>query len=200
MLPMATEIQRTPEEARKEEWLKDLANFIVEANGQTWAADGAEVDPERPGYKELQYAKGDWRLRDSYTGYFRAPGMTTVYYKGKPAWTMQYGGHGQTEGYEDKAKETFNFLRRALMKVSPDLPFRGPEEYIEGEQRYGNDVHVKGAGHKQYVFEMVDGDIEEGLWFESIVEDGTQTFKQTGILGLVIHKDENGKPIQPWNI
>lgn len=28
------------EEARKKEWLSNLANFIVEANGQTWATDG----------------------------------------------------------------------------------------------------------------------------------------------------------------
>jgi len=118
----------------------------VIANTRTWAADGAEVSPERPGYKELQFPypnmsekdaeayKGweDWRLRDSYTGYFRAPGMTTVYYKGQPAWTMQFGGHGQTEGYEDRAKQTFNFLKAALMKVSPELPFRGPKKYSEG--------------------------------------------------------------------
>src|SRR3989344_4726064 len=98
-----TERASNPEELRREAWLEDLANFIVEANGQTWAADGAEVDPERPGYKELEFTKGDWRYRDSYTGYFRAPGMTTVYYKGQPAWTMAFGGHGQTEGFEDRA-------------------------------------------------------------------------------------------------
>jgi hypothetical protein len=34
----------TPEQ-RKEKWLSELSEFIVEANGKTWAADGAKVEP-----------------------------------------------------------------------------------------------------------------------------------------------------------
>lgn len=182
---MTAEIQKTPEEARKEAWLKELANFIVEANGKTWAVDGAEVEPERPGYKELQYENGDWRLRDSYTGYFRAPGMTTVYYKETPAWVMQYGGHGQTEGYEDRADETFSFLRKALKLVTPELPFRGPEEYVDGD--------------KIYRFRFT-GNIEDASWEEDIFEGNQKTFAQEGSAGIVIHKKrENGKPVYPWN-
>lgn len=86
-----SEAVKSPD-SKREQWLADLSHFIVEANLNTWAADGAEVEPQRPGYKELEYQDGLWRLRDSYTGYFRAPGMTTVYYKGSPAWTMMYGG------------------------------------------------------------------------------------------------------------
>lgn len=172
------------EQEVKEAWLKDLASFIIEANGQTWAADGAEVNPERPGYKELEYSKGDWRLRDSYTGYFRAPGMTTIYYKGEPAWTMAYGGHGQSEGFEDRAKGTFNFLRTALKQVSPKLPFRGPELYEEG--------------NRKYTFELLHGDITDALWREEIREDGQLTFTQTGLAGIVIDRDENKQPTYPW--
>jgi len=53
---MNKEIQLTPEqEVKKKAWLKSLADFIVIANGKTWAADGAEVEPRRPGYKRLQW-------------------------------------------------------------------------------------------------------------------------------------------------
>ncbi len=183
---MTTEQAPSPEEIRKEEWLKQLANFIVKANGQTWAADGAEVDSQRPGYKELEYSNGDWRLRDSYTGYFRAPGMTTVYYKDMPAWTMSYGGHGQTEGFENKAKETFDFLRSALKQVSPELPFRGSELHEEGDRKY--------------TFKLINGDITDALWKEEIHEGGQLTFTQTGIAGIVIHKDVNRQPQLPWNL
>lgn len=44
-------------ESRKNLWLKDLSEFIVEANLNTWAVDGVEVSPERPGYKELDIKK-----------------------------------------------------------------------------------------------------------------------------------------------
>jgi hypothetical protein len=180
----------SPEEtARKEAWLTDLAKFIVEANLATWAGNGKEAPPQRPGYKELQYPppdkpQGDFAYRDSYTGYFRAPGMTTIYYKEVPAWTMSFGGHGQTEGYEDKAGETFTFLKDALSQVTPDLPFRGPREFTRG--------------NKRYVFEL-EGDIEDGSWKEKIIEDGVVTFAQVGIVGIVIHKDANKQPVFPWN-
>ncbi len=199
---MSNEHPLNTEAERKETWLNQLANFIVIANGKTWVADGAEVGSQRPGYKELQWPypedkmteqdkkdyQGweDWKLRDSYTGYFRAPGMTTVYYKGQPAWTMQYGGHGQTEGYEDRAKETFNFLKAALMKVSPELPFRGPKQYSEG--------------NSEYTFQLLSGDITDCLWREEIRENGDLTFTQTGLAGIVIHRDGNKQPHLPWNI
>ena len=174
----------TPEQ-RKEKWLSELSEFIVEANGKTWAADGAKVEPQRPGYKELEYHNGLWVLRDSYTGYFRAPGMVTVYYKDTPAWAMQYGGHGQTEGHEAHAKQTFDFLKKALMQATVGLPFRGPEEYVEGD--------------KVYRFAMVSGGIEEGLWREEITEKGELTFTQTGIVGIVIGKDSDRRPVYPWD-
>jgi len=188
---MGTELKKTPEqEERKQVWLTELSRFIVQANLATWAGEGKEVPPQRPGYKELQYpspeeSQGDWMLRDSYAGYFRAPGMTTVYYKGIPVWTMQYGGHGQTEGHEGNAKETFGFLKEALKKVSPELPFRGPKELVIGD--------------KKYEFQMLEGTIEDGLWREKITENGEVTFTQVGMVGVVIGKDQDRNPIYPWN-
>jgi hypothetical protein len=177
---------RPESEWQKKAWLKKLAKFIVTANGKTWAADGAEITPEIQGYKHLEYKKGLWKLKDRYSGYFMAPGHTTVYYKNQPVWTMSYGGQGQTKGYENQAKQTFTFLKSALMKVTPDLPFRGPEIYEEG--------------NKKYTFKMLEGDITDGLWKEEIKENGIVTFKQTGLVGLVINKDQNRKPVLPWKL
>lgn len=192
-------LRRPEEEAKKEEWLGKLADFIVIANGKTWAADSPKIDPQRPGYKELQWPypvmtekdledyKGweDWLLRDSYAGYFRAPGMTTVYYKGKPVWNMQYGGHGLTEGNEERVKEVFQFLKSALMKVSSSMPFRGPTLFQEGSLRY--------------LFEY-DGDIEDCIWKEQITEDSRRLFSQIGSAGIIIDKDSNKQPVAPWNL
>lgn len=179
------------EEARKEAWLKELAKFIVEANLRTWAADGPEVIPQRPGFKELEYPPGaspetaEWYYRDSYTGYFRAPGMTTVYYKGRPAWAQVYGGHGQIEGSYNVVKPTFDFLRKALKRVTPELPFRGPEEYKEGDF--------------VYTFELEEDNIEDCTWNELITKNDWEIFSQVGSAGLIIHRDQNRQPIYPWN-
>jgi hypothetical protein len=172
----------------KEQWLKNLAEFIVEANMNTWAVDGAEVKPERKGFKELEYSRGEWRLRDSYSGFFSAPGMTTVYFKEQPAWTMAYGGKGQVEEFYDIAKTTFKFLKKALMNVKPEMPFRGPENYHENY--HGEDWN--------YNFMLV-GDITDFLGEEKIFKSDVLVFTQNILGGLVISKDSEGKPICPWD-
>lgn len=184
----------TPEqEAKKEAWLKDLANFIVEANTHTWAAEGAEVKvPQRPGYKELRWpipnsetgrTEGDWELRDSYTGYFRAPGMTTVYYKGEPAWTMAYSGRGMVTGKYSETKQTFTFLKEALMKVTPDLPYRGPRRFENGGWVYEMEIH---------------GNIEDFSGDEDIQKDYELMFSQVFSGGIVINEDHDKNPVFPW--
>lgn len=177
----------SPEETeRKEKWLRELAEFLVEANTQTWAADKGEVLPTRPGNKRHVHERGNWRLDDEYDSYFRAPGTTKVFYKNKPAWSMHYGGPGMTEGYEYKVKETFGLLKEALLGVSRELPFRGPGEYSDGS--------------KTYRFRITRGNIEDCSWEEEIIEDGVVLFIQLGFAGISVDKDENRNPVYPWNL
>ena len=70
--------------------------------------------------------------------------------------------------------------------MSPDLPFRGPKKFEEG--------------NRKYTFKLLNGDITDGLWEEEIAESGIVTFRQTGLVGLVINRDQNRKPILPWNL
>jgi hypothetical protein len=156
----------------------------VEANRNTYAADKGQVEPERKEYKELEYTRSIWRLRDSYTGSFRAPGMTTVYFKERPAWTMSYGGTGQREGKEPFAKPTFTFLKKALMQAPPDLPLRGSREFSEEDWKY--------------LFRLLRGDITDFLAEEEITKNGESLFFQTIMGGIVIHKDEQKNPFYPW--
>ena|SRR3989344_638578 len=189
------------QEARKEAWLKRLASFIVIANGKTWAGDGAEVSPRRPGYKRLQWpypedkmtdkdkkdyeSWEDWRLEDEYTGYFKGPGATTVYFKNRPVWVMSYGGPGLTKGYEAGVERTYEFLRAALRQVTSELPFRGPRIYVDG--------------NKRYEFE-IEGGLENSSWKERTMEDDVQTFAQTGQSDIVVGKDSNRQPVYPWDL
>ena len=186
--------ENLPTKDRESAWLRELSEFIVEANRNTWAADAPKIeDPQRPGYKELEYEKGDWLLRDSYTGYFKAPGMTTVYHKGRPAWTMVYGGEGMVEEHIHRTKEVFQFLKKALMQVSADLPIRGPVKFEEERLEYE-------FIEREMADWGFDFHIEEFSWIESIRDTVIQEtlFSQDGFGGIVIHKGENGDPIYPW--
>lgn len=169
---------------RKKKWLKDLSEFKVEADLKTWAADAGELPPE-DGFKRHQYIRNEWRLLDSYTGFFRAPGFTTVYYMEVPAWTMAYHGEGMRKGHEDLADETFAFLRKALMRVTPDLPFRGPGYFLDGGWIY--------------IFQLRAGNIEDFRGKEDIYSTNDRVFTQEMIGGLVLPKDANRKIVYPWD-
>ena len=113
--------------------LEELAKFLVKAKKGTYAGDGRELTPERPGFKELEFSDGDWVYRDSYVGFFRAPGQEVVRFQGEPVWTMSYDG-GMLPGYREDvafAKETFGFLKKALLLVPEYAPFRGPGKFEE---------------------------------------------------------------------
>jgi len=64
--------------------LKKLGKFLVKAKKETYASlKSKEVAPERAGHKELEFQKGEFYYRDSYTGFFQAPGMEEVRLGGK---------------------------------------------------------------------------------------------------------------------
>jgi len=176
-------------EVAQERWLGDLANFIVEAGRNGWAAEAPKVEkPQRPGFKELSYKKDEWEYRDSYAGYYMGPGSSVVYFKDKPVWYMSYGGSGQNQRYYDMAKETYVFLRKALMQPDPNFPVRGPKVLWDGDE-----------SQKKYTFNY-DGDLACGNWSEWITEKGVYTFQQQGEVSLIIDKDESRQPIFPWNL
>ncbi len=156
--------------------LEDLAAFIVEANKNTWASGiYSNAAAQRPGFDELEFKKGDWELRDSYCGFYRAPGQTIVRLKGKPVWNMAYDGGmiKDFSGNKQFAEQAFKFLQKALMKVDPKKPFRGPENFKENKY--------------EYVME-VDGDITEFKGHEKILFGGKIIFAQNFMGGLILDK------------
>lgn len=179
-------VEHTPDEERKEAWLTELASFIVEANRNTWAAGKGKVKvPQRPGCKELDYQNGDWHLHDSYAGYFSAPGMTLVYYKDKPVWSMSYGGKGMEDDRYGMVDPTFDFLKEALMRVKEDLPYRGPKNFELDGWRYKLNVN---------------GDLACFEGKEKIFKGKDMVFSQVIFGGVVIGKDSDRLSVLPWNI
>ncbi|MBI5148258.1 hypothetical protein HZA33_01110 [Candidatus Pacearchaeota archaeon] len=159
--------------------LEELAGFLVRAKKATYAGDGAEVAADkvqRPGFKELVYREGDWEYRDSYKGFYLAPGQEIVRFKGEAVWAMAYSGgmSFKDHGNLDFAKKTFAFLKKALSQVNEKMPFRGPGNFKEGEY--------------SYMF-WIEGDIKDFHGVERISFGSRQVFKQHYIGGLIISKD-----------
>ena len=158
--------------------LATLAQFLVRAKLKTYAGDGTQVPADqvqRPGFKELVHREGDLEYRDSYTGFYRAPGQEVVRVKERPFWSMSYDGGMLTIYHENLAftQQTFAHLKRALSCVTISLPFRGPSLFREGPFNY------------TFAFQ---GDITDFYGLEAIHHNGTKVFQQRCMGGLILPK------------
>lgn len=155
--------------------LTQLAKFLVKAKTQTYAGDGKEILSQRPGFAELEFKDGDFEYRDSYSGFFQAPGQEVVRYKGKPIWAMAYSGGMEKKYHGDSefARKTFSFLKQALLRIEESEPFRGPDNLKEGDYEYIN---------------KVEGDIINFSGKEQILYKSERVFAQDYIGGLIIQK------------
>ena len=119
--------------------ITQLTNFLHEAMKATYAGGGKEVEhPQRPGFKELAFEEGDWKYRDSYCGFYQSWGEEVVWLKGKPFWTMLYGGGMEPEhhGNRDFAIQTFTFLKKAMSAKPGGFQPRGPKHFRDRDWEY----------------------------------------------------------------
>ncbi|MEK6959379.1 MAG: DUF5680 domain-containing protein [archaeon] len=156
--------------------LKELARFLVKAKVNTYASHNSDkIIPQRPGFDELVFSEGDLSYRDSYSGFYFAPGQEVAYFKGNPIWVMAYSG-GMDKRFhcnELFAKQTFGFLKEALKLVKVSAPFRGPKKLKKGDFEYVNSVK---------------GKINSFVGNEKIYYKSKKVFEQDYIGGLIIQR------------
>lgn len=121
--------------------MKDLLEFIFKAHKNTYAAPKEvkvkfKADPILPGHKDYDYVEKEWRYHDSYSGWFWPPGKEVVFFQGKPVWCMSYQGKAKEGLTEEFVEEIYSFLKKALMNVNEEKPFRGPDNFSEGDFEY----------------------------------------------------------------
>jgi hypothetical protein len=113
--------------------------FLVNAKRQTYAAQGddATVAPLVPGSRQLEYQEGVLLYRDIYFGGAYFVGQETVYEGPTPVWAMGYAGGviSSTPASRDVG-HVYEFLRAALRRVTPERPYRGPNQWREGAYVY----------------------------------------------------------------
>lgn len=164
------------------QFLADLNDFFGRAALATYAATGARVSAQRPGFEELEYRNGIWAYRDSYAGYLRSRGQEVIWYEGRPVWTQSYGG-GMEGRFQDDcafAGETFAFLKAALASGEKRKVFqpRGPMRLTERDWEY-----------LSYTY----GDISEFSGAEEIRHKGAQVFTHQYFGGLIVNATDSLK-------
>jgi hypothetical protein len=110
----------------------DLPEFLVRAKKATYAG-GATATVLEDGCKQLTYREGGYEYRDRYYGNDPFAGQEVVFQNGEIIWSMVY--RGETINLENP-EPIYAFLRKAMLQVSEERPFRGPSELRGGGLAY----------------------------------------------------------------
>lgn len=113
-----------------------LNQFLYDAN-QAGYGSGEEKKwiKESDGSTSIPYQKGVWQSHDNFFGGEPYGGRIIVSYKNKPVWMMVYYGFVK-EGI--KPDLVYGILKKALMKMPKEAPFRGPKRFEYGDLLYLN--------------------------------------------------------------
>lgn len=116
---------------------KQLSKFLVKAKINTYSSSGEGGEKVLPdGNKEFKFIEGEFKYRDRYFGLNFFVGEEIVWESGKAVWGMNY--YGKIISKITSAKSVYQFLQEALKKVAGDKPFRGPNNFEQGDFEYFN--------------------------------------------------------------
>jgi len=148
----------------------ELAAFIVRAKSATYVGGGAKSPPCRPGSHDLRFAEGDFAYLDSYFGGADFIGEEVVYYRGRPAWAMNYYGR-VLEPTRITAAEAGQVIQESLSLLYREGRFLGGFEHTTA----GGDTYV----------DTSRGDVASFSGQEWIVRGGERVYELDYHGGLV---------------
>lgn len=109
---------------------KELVDFLISAKKATYAGKGAETASSRVNSHDLVYKEGKYMYYDTYLGGDKFVGEEALWISDVPYWSMNYAGRVIGDNFSG------DFLKEALLLVPEDKPFRGPEEYTNGDYTF----------------------------------------------------------------
>ncbi len=142
----------------------ELKEFIVRAKRDTYAS-GKKAQKLEDGSERFIFEEGNWKYQDTYfvfdnefDGAFF--GTEMVWFEGKTCWCMNY--YGQANSPAIGMKEVYVFLRKAMMQLSADRPFRGPAKLKDGDFEY---------------LDKGEGDVNQFRGTEQILYKGKEVYR-----------------------
>lgn len=116
---------------------EEIKKFLVAANLNGYGNELVKEINEPDGSHTITYEKGDWFFHDNFFGGEPFGGREVISYQNKPVWMMVYYGFVTEISLQN---EIYTFLKKALMQFTEEMPYRGPEELVEGDWQYTNTV------------------------------------------------------------
>lgn len=109
----------------------EVIEILINAKKNTYAGNNPiEQMSTRPKSHDLKYEDGKYKYIDTYLGGERFIGEEAVFVDNEPIWAMNYNG------IEMNDKFSSSFLKKALLTVNPELPYRGQRKFQDGDYVY----------------------------------------------------------------
>jgi hypothetical protein len=148
--------------------LQQLKEFLLASNKAGYAGGEEKKWVKEPdGSTTIPFQSGAWRSNDNFFGGEPYGGRVVVFFENKPIWIMVYYGW-VVEG--EDTNEVYAILRKALMQMPDNYPYRGPEKLVEGEFVYQNSW---------------SGELDKYTGEEFIAKNGKEIYRATYMGGLV---------------
>ena len=113
----------------------ELQDFLVKAKINTYASKGEIKERKlKDGSKELIYKKANLMYRDRYFGFNPFIGEEIVFLDNKAIWGMNYYGEILSKNIDPE--QLYAFLKKALLLIKQERPFRGPAYFKEEKWNY----------------------------------------------------------------
>ena len=109
---------------------KSIVSFLIRAKQATYAGKGAETASSRTGSHDLVYRENNLMYYDTYLGGDKFAGEEALWISDVPYWSMNYVGRVTGSPFSG------DFLKEALLHVPEEMPYRGPEKYVNGDYTY----------------------------------------------------------------
>lgn len=111
--------------------IQKLTEFLLLAKKNTYAAAENQTKSSRTNSHDFCYEdQNGYSYYDTYLGGECFAGEEAVWFHEQPVWSMNYAGRVIGENFNG------DFLKEALLAVTEEKPFRGPEIYTKGDYHY----------------------------------------------------------------
>ena len=126
---------RSLESNKKMNTAMEFSTFLLKAKQKTYATGGEGTEENlEDGTRELSYREGSFFYRDRYFGFNPFIGEEVVWENGKAVWAMNY--YGMVTDESVPVGDVYRFLQNAMQRVQAERPFRGPDQYEDGDFVY----------------------------------------------------------------
>ena len=123
-----------------------VVDFLLKARRKVYRSGANPAGSSVPTSYDLEYQEDEFYYRSTSLGGLYTATQERVWKNGKPVWAINIMGRIVADGFQG------SFLREALLQINHTFPFRGPQEYKQGDYVY---------------LSRIEGDVS---WFSGIEE------------------------------